>query len=116
MDKETFTLIFNEISQDIKQAILDLEKILLITSNQQRIDSFEETYCTNCKQPCGRSNAEILNCVMNKRKMKTNIHSRSKEHTYTKEFLEHDLKQIIQDLKKKYEEIKVLSKKIEENN
>lgn len=113
MDKETLDFMFNEITQDIKQAILDLEKILLITSNQQKIDSFEETYCKNCKQPCGRSNAEILNCVMNKRDIKTNIDERPKDKRYAKEYLEEDLKKIIQDLKKKYDEMKSISEKTE---
>lgn len=116
MDKEKIHLIIVDLRNDIKQAIIDLEEILSLISDQQRIDSFNETFCKNCKQPCGRSNAEILNCVIKKRHIQTDMDERSYDKPYTKEYLEQDLKKIIQDLKAKYEDIELIDKKNEKNN
>ena len=92
--------------EDLKEAISDLEEILSIVSAQDTIESFEGAYCEDCHESCGRSNAEIFNCMRNKISLTRAIEERYQDQEYAKEYLEKDLEKIISDLKEKYDEFK----------
>ena len=93
---------------DIKQSITDLDSIQKRVHNETKITSYEETFCRNCKEPCGRSNAEIFNCMMTKMN-KEPVQSEQ----YLKEYLEHDLQKTVQDLKKRKQHLTKIMEKIE---
>lgn len=93
---------------DIKQSIEDLESIQKRVHNETKIISYEETFCRNCKEPCGRSNAEIFNCMMGKTGKEP-----SKSKQYSKEYLENDLQRTIENLKKRKQHLTKIMEKIE---
>jgi hypothetical protein len=100
---------------NLDEVINDLEQILTLVSFQDSIEPFEGTYCKDCHEPCGRSNAEIYNCMIKKISLKEHKLGRSDEKDYTKEHLEKDLEQIIEDLKKKYIKFKKILAIIKED-
>lgn len=103
------------ILKDIQQGINDLNRITDLVSNEKQISSYEQTYCKQCKEPCGRSNAEIYKCMMARKQL--NNESRPEEiQQYTKEYLEKDLKEIVMDLEKKEKHLKQIMEKIEKGN
>jgi type II secretory ATPase GspE/PulE/Tfp pilus assembly ATPase PilB-like protein len=108
MNKYKTTLVHDlqKTVDDLKEAITDLEEILSIVTNQDSIESFEGAYCEDCHEQCGRSNAEIFNCMRNKISLTKAIEERYQEKEYAKEYLEEDLEKIIEDLKEKHEEFK----------
>ncbi len=101
-----------ELSVGLTQVIDRLEKMVVNISDQGTIDSFEKGYCMTCKQPCGRSNAEILNCIIEKRKLKENF-MQTIDDQYMKEHLEQDLKKIIADLTHYRNDLKMINKEDE---
>lgn len=102
----------SSIKMDITKAIEDLHHINHLVSNETEIISYEETFCKQCKEPCGRSNAEIFNCMMAKLNQKQN-HEIKK---YTKEYLEHDLKELIKDLEEKEKHLQKIVENIQKHN
>jgi len=100
------------ILKDLRQGIIDLHRIRTLVIDETKIISFEDTYCKNCKEPCGRSNAEIYNCLMAKmKKNKTKRYDTIQQ--YTKEYLEQDLEKIIHDMKEKENHLLLIMEKIE---
>lgn len=108
-DRADIQKIIDKTSADLKQIITDLEEIISLISNQERIDSFENRFCKNCNEPCGRSNAEILNCVIEKQKLTKKRNQEDKNKTYMKEYLEKDLNKMLKDLKLRYEDIQTIA-------
>jgi flagellar hook-basal body complex protein FliE len=100
------------ILKDISQGINDLQHIISLVSDEKEIISFENFYCKQCKEPCGRSNAEILKCVTT-RKNNTQKKRHKTNEQYTKEYLEQDLNEIIIDLQKKEKHLKQIVEKIQ---
>lgn len=94
--------------EDINQEIDELHRITTLVTKESRIISFEQTFCKQCKEPCGRSNAEIFKCMMAKKEMKENNNQQ-----YTKEYLEEDLKKITIKLEENKEHLRKIMEKIE---
>jgi hypothetical protein len=73
MPPESYTnnqllLDLSTILKDLQHGIKDLHHIKKLVIDETEIISYEEKYCNQCKEPCGRSNAEIFNCMMTKNK------------------------------------------------
>ena len=51
---------------DFEEVIRVLKQMLTIVSSKESIESIKGEYCEDCNEPCGRSNAEIYNCMMNR--------------------------------------------------
>jgi hypothetical protein len=92
----------------IKQGIDDLHRMTNLVLKESKIISFEQTFCKQCKEPCGRSNAEIFNCMMTGKKIKG-----KNMQQYTKEHLEEDLKKITINLEEKEKHLRKIMEKIE---
>lgn len=100
------------IIKDISQGIKELKYIISLVNDEKEIISFEQSYCKQCKEPCGRSNAEILKCIT-ARKNITDKKRRLTNQQYTKEHLEQDLNEIIRDFQKKEKHLKQIMEKIQ---
>jgi hypothetical protein len=111
-DEQQLLFDISTIIKDISQGINDLQHIISLVNDEKEIISFEQTYCKQCKEPCGRSNAEILKCITTRKNI-----TEKKGHTinqqYTKEYLEQDLKEIIIDLQMKEKHLKQIMEKIQ---
>jgi hypothetical protein len=102
----------SSIKQEITKSIENLNRIFQLIKYETEIISYEETYCKHCKEPCGRSNAEIFNCMMAKFDQKQT--GRIKQ--YTKEYLEHDLQLLINQLEEKEKQLKVVLENIQKHH
>lgn len=117
MTEETYNtqqliLDISTISDNIKQDINQLKDIINLINIQKEITSYEQEHCKQCNEPCGRSNAEIFNCMMNKKNLKNgNIPEHIKR--YPKEYLERDLKEITADLEENKKRLTEIMEKIE---
>ena len=101
------------ITNDITKAIEDLNHINQLVKKETEISSYEEKFCKQCKEPCGRSNAEIFNCMMTKiNKNQTN----NEINHYTKEYLEHDLQALIKKLAEKQARLQKIMENIQKHN
>ena len=100
------------VMKEISQAKADLQHIISLVSDEKEIVSFEHTYCKECKEPCGRSNAEIYKCITERKNITEKKRDKTNEQ-YTKEYLEQDLKKIIIDLQKKEKHLKQIMEKIQ---
>lgn len=96
--------------QNLEENINDLDDqlslIISLIQKEESIQPFESTYCTNCDKSCGRTNAEIYNCIMDRIKQ---TGDETEQQQYTKDFLEKDLQhliEIIESCKKDLETIK----------
>lgn len=115
VDQHQLLLEISTILKDIQQGIKDLNQIAELVSNEKQIKSYDQTYCKQCKEPCGRSNAEIYKCMMARKRVKE--HNKLEDiQQYTKEYLEKDLKEIISDLEKKEKHLKQIMEKIQKGN
>jgi hypothetical protein len=107
LNKELLSEI-STILSDIEETIQDIDSIQRQVHNETKIISYEETFCNSCEEPCGRSNAEIFNC------MKTKINEDSTENKqYSKEYLEQDLQKTREDLQKRKQHLTKIMEKIE---
>lgn len=107
--------ILNDISsikKEIKQASEHLHRINQSVINEPEIISYEKTHCNQCKEPCGRSNAEIFNCMM----AKLNQNQTEGITQYTKENLELDLQDLIKELDKKQQNLQKIMENIQKRN
>ena len=102
------------IRKDIQQNIEEITRIKDLVLDENEIVSYEGAYCKNCKEPCGRSNAEIYNCMMEKINKK-NEKQLEPNTQYTKENLEQDLKSLITDLQEKEKVVKRIMEKIQKD-
>ena len=84
----------SEIHQDLIEGIKNLRFIIKKVENEDSIDAFKSSYCKDCDKPCGRSNAEIYNCMMKKLDHAKKIQEQYEEMQYTKDYLEKDLDQL----------------------
>ncbi len=100
------------IMKDVSQGIKDLGYIILLVNDEKEIIPFKQSYCNQCKEPCGRSNAEILKCIT-ARKNITNKERQVTNRQYAKEHLEQDLNKIIKDFQKKEKHLKQIMEKIQ---
>jgi hypothetical protein len=111
-DEQQLLFDISTIIKDISQVINDLQHIISLVNDEKEIISFEQTYCKQCKESCGRSNAEILKCITARKNI-----TEKKRHTtnqqYTKEYLEQDLREIIIDLQMKEKHLKQTMEKIQ---
>jgi DNA repair exonuclease SbcCD ATPase subunit len=101
-----------KIIDDINNAISDLQQILDLVYSEKEITSYDSSYCKDCKEPCGRSNAEVYNCMMKKIQKTNQIQQKYNNIEYSKEYLQSDLKKIIEDLKQRKIELLELFKKL----
>ena len=97
---------------DISSGIADLKEVILLVKGEKEIVPYEQTCCKQCKEPCGRSNAEILKCITDKKQLKERK-IKTGNQQYTKEYLEQDLKEIIMDLQKKEKHLKKIMENIQ---
>lgn len=111
-DEQQLLFDISTIMKDISQGVKDLEYVITLVNDEKEIISFEQTYCKQCKQPCGRSNAEILKCITSRKNIKEKK-KRENNQQYTKEHLEQDLIDIIKDLKQKEKHLKQIMEKIQ---
>lgn len=111
-EQPEFAKELQEIIADIDKAIGDLEQILGHITKEDSIDPYESTFCKTCEKPCGRSNAEIYNCMMHKLEQTKNVQERYNKSEYAKEYLEKDLESTINDLQKRNNDLKDFFDKI----
>jgi hypothetical protein len=83
--------ILQSVQEDIFNGLKQLDIIIKLIQKEESIDSFEENYCTNCDRSCGRTNVEIYNCIMDKKKQHNTNENLNSKHSYSKETLEKDL-------------------------
>ena len=86
----------HHLEKDIRDIDKQLTLILNLIQAEESIQPYESTYCTNCDKSCGRTNAEIYNCIM-ERMNQTGDDTDKKQ--YTKDFLEKDLQHLIDIIK-----------------
>jgi len=86
----------HHLEDDIKDLDEQLTLILDLIKAEESIQPYKSTYCTNCDKSCGRTNAEIYNCIM-ERVNQTGDDAEKKQ--YTKDFLEKDLQHLIDIIK-----------------
>jgi hypothetical protein len=101
-----------KIIDDINNAISDLQQILDLVYSEKEITSYDSSYCKDCNESCGRSNAEVYNCMMKKIQKTNQIQQRYNDIEYSKEYLQSDLRKIIEDLKQRKIELLELFKKL----
>ena len=102
----TIKIIIRHLEKDIMEIDEQLSLVLTLIQAEESIQPYENTYCTNCDKICGRTNAEIYNCIMDR--MKQTGENKEKQ-KYTKNLLEKDLQyllDIIETCKKNLETIK----------
>lgn len=110
LDNEKLLIDITTILSNLKNDLKDIYTIKKRIFEEDEIRSFKEGFCKQCKEPCGRSNAEIYRCMMKKMK---------KENTpqqYTKEQLEHDIQELIQHLEKNEKQLTYIMEKIQKAN
>ena len=89
-DQDTLEKKIQFIQRDLSIGLEKLQKIINIIQNKDSIDSHEENQCKNCDKNCGRTNAEIYTCIIDKIQQKK-IEDHYESQHYTKEILEQDL-------------------------
>lgn len=102
----------SSIKKDIIQTSEHLQRINQAVINEPEIISYEKSNCKQCKEPCGRSNAEIFKCMMAKR----NQNQTEGITQYTKDYLERDLKDLIIELDKKQQDLQKIMENIQKLN
>jgi CRISPR/Cas system-associated endonuclease Cas1 len=105
-EQQSHTKDLENIIDDIDKTISDLEQILKLIAQKESIDSYKSIFCTTCDKPCGRSNAEIYNCMIHRLEQTKDVKDRYNDVEYAKEYLEKDLKSIVNDLRKKNKNLK----------
>jgi len=105
-EQQGHTKDLEKIIHDIDKTISDLEQILKRITQEESIYSYKSIFCTTCDKPCGRSNAEIYNCMIHRLEKTKDAQDRYNEVEYAKEYLEKDLESIINDLRKKNNNLK----------
>jgi len=94
MEKKAIKVNLKEIKEDIQKSLHDLHHIIQFVQNEDSINSYESSYCKECDQDCGRSNAEIYNCMVDKLKHFQQVQQHYDRLQYTKDFLITDLEDI----------------------
>jgi len=92
--KDTLEVNLKEIKDNITVSIHHLREIIKSVKNEDSIDSYESSYCTDCDNECGRSNAEIYNCMIEKLSQAQQVQEQYDNMQYTKDFLISDLEKI----------------------
>ena len=90
-DQDTIEKMIQYIQKDLSIGLEKLQKIINIIQNKDSIDSHEKNQCKNCDKNCGRTNAEIYTCIMDKIQQTKKIEDQYERQQYTKEILEQDL-------------------------
>jgi len=110
LDNEKLLIDMTTILSNLKDDLKGIYRIKKRIFEEDEIRSFEQDFCKECKEPCGRSNAEIYRCLMKKMKKEKNP-----QH-YTKEQLEHDIEELIQHLEKNEKMLTSIMEKIQKAN
>jgi hypothetical protein len=91
-DRKYKCLTLNNIKQDLSRILKQIEFIIKAIHKLKAIDSYKSSACEDCDKNCGRTNAEILKCLMKKSNHIKHDQNRYDAQNYTKEILESDLK------------------------
>lgn len=112
VNKNEIEAMMHEVIDDLGNWINNLQHIIHSVQNEDSIDSYESSYCENCDKPCGRSNAEIFNCMMKKMQHAQKVQSQYDSMHYTKDYLQEDLKDLKKGLEQCNDKINTLMKNI----
>ena len=92
--KDAVEINLKEIKEDITNSLDHLREIIKSVKNEDSIDSYESSYCKDCDKQCGRSNAEIYSCMIDKLDQAQQVQQQYDTMQYTKDSLIYDLEKI----------------------